>query len=85
MLMLPPKYSQAKSKHVANDFRIDEVEKFKAENTKVIGVLAEIAARKAELVEKTPFDSFEGVPNRLSRRPFRWFRCPHVISAARHC
>ena len=59
MLMLPPKYSQAKSKHVANDFRIDEVEKFKAENTKVIGVLAEIAARKAELVEKTPFDSFE--------------------------
>ena len=59
MLMADPKYSQAKSAHLGEDFRIGEVEKFKAENTKVIGVLAELAARKAELVEKTPFDDFE--------------------------
>lgn len=72
MLMVDPKYPQARSKHVANDFRIDEVEKFKAENTKVIGLLSELAARKAELVDKTPFDSFENdiilqvIDNRLN-------------------
>jgi len=55
-LMTNPKYTQAKSVHSGKDFRINEVEKFKAENTKVIGILADIAARKAELVEKTPFD-----------------------------
>lgn len=65
-------YSQAKSKHVANDFRTEEVEKFKAENTKVIGLLAELAARKVELVDKTPFDNFENeialqvIDNRLN-------------------
>ena len=59
MLMAGPKYYQAKSKHVGEDFRIVEVEKFKSENDKVIGLLAELAAKKAELVEKTPFDNFE--------------------------
>lgn len=59
MLMAPPKYTQAKSKRITTDFRVDEVEKFKAENPKVIRVLAELAAKKAELVDKTPFDSFE--------------------------
>lgn len=59
MLMVYPKYPQAKSKHLGKDFRTDEVEKFKAENTKVVGLLAELAARKAELVDKTPFDNFE--------------------------
>jgi len=59
------KYPQARSKHVANGFRIDEVEKFKAENTKVIGLLF-------ELVDKTLFDSFENdialqmIDNRLN-------------------
>ena len=52
MLIVDPLYSQDKSKHVANDFRTDEVEKFKAENTKVIGSLA-------ELVDRTSFDNFE--------------------------
>ena len=63
---------QAKSKHIANDFRTDEVEKFKAENTKVIRLLAELATKKAELVDKTPFDNFENgitlqvIDNRLN-------------------
>lgn len=71
-LMTSPKYYQAKSKHIANDFRADEVEKFKAENNKVIGLLAELAARKSELVDKTPFDNFENdialqvIDNRLN-------------------
>ena len=50
---------KARSVYLGEDFRINEVEKFKAENTQVIGILKEIAARKAELVEKTPFDNFE--------------------------
>ena len=52
MLMVYSKYPQAKSKHLGKDFRTDEVEKFKAENTKVVGLLV-------ELVDKTPFDNFE--------------------------
>lgn len=70
--MVDPKYPQAKSKHLGEDFRTDEVQKFKAENAKVIGLLAELAARKAELVDKTPFDNFESdialqvIDNRLN-------------------
>lgn len=56
-LMTEP--NQARSAYLGEDFRINEVGKFKAENTQVIGILKEIAARKAELVEKTPFDNFE--------------------------
>ena len=72
MLMVDPKYPQAKSKHLGEDFRTDEVEKFKTENTKIIRFLAELAARKAELVDKTPFDNFESdialqaIDNRLN-------------------
>merc|ERR1711907_428990 len=72
MLMTEPKYYQAKSKHISNDFRTEEVEKFKAENNKVIGLLAELAARKSELVDRTPFDNFENdialqlIDNRLN-------------------
>jgi integrase/recombinase XerD len=58
-LMKEPKYTQARSAYLGEDFRINEVEKYKAENAKVIGILTDIAARKAELVEKTPFDNFE--------------------------
>nr|YP_010472488.1 hypothetical protein N4L43_pgp021 [Pleurosigma intermedium]UVG42099.1 hypothetical protein [Pleurosigma intermedium] len=58
-LMRDPKYTQARSVYLGEDFRINEVEKFKAENIKVIAILKDIAARKAELVEKTPFDNFE--------------------------
>ena len=55
MSMTDPKYYQAKSKHISNDFRTEEIEKFKAENNKVIELLAELAARKSELVDKTPY------------------------------
>ena len=39
-LIIDPLYSQTKSKHVANDFRTDEVEKFKAENTKSYWIIS---------------------------------------------
>ena len=58
-LMKEPKYTQARSAYLGEYFRINEVEKYKAENAKVIGILTDIATRKAELVEKTPFDNFE--------------------------
>lgn len=57
--MIDPKYTQARSAYLGEDFRINDVEKFKSENSKVIGILKDIAARKAELVDKTPFDNFE--------------------------
>lgn len=41
-ILMVAMYSQAKSKHVVNDFRTEEVEKFKAENNKVINLLAEL-------------------------------------------
>ena len=72
LLMIEPKYDKAKSARIGKDFRVEEVEKFKAENTRVIGILADIAARKAEIVEKTPFDNYEDnivleiIDNRLS-------------------
>lgn len=54
--MSEPPYPQAKSEHISKDFRLEEVQKFKAESKKVSTILAEIAAKKAELVNKTPFD-----------------------------
>jgi integrase len=59
MLMTEPTYPRAFSKHFGNDFRFDEINKFKTENLKVVSILTEIAARKSELVDKTPFDDFE--------------------------
>ena len=59
MLMIEPDHPKAISKHFGDDFRSEEIEKFKNDNSKVVGRLAELAARKAELVDKTPFDDFE--------------------------
>lgn len=38
-LMTEPKYTQSRSAYLGEDFRINEVEKFKDENTQVIGIL----------------------------------------------
>lgn len=61
MLMLDPNYPKAHTEHIGEDLRLPIVENYKSENKKVVGILAELAARKAELVDKTPFDdlSFE--------------------------
>jgi transposase InsO family protein/integrase len=59
MLMAEPAYPKAFSKHFGDDFRFDEISKFKMENLEVASILNEIALKKAELVEKTPFDDFE--------------------------
>ena len=59
MLMLEPIYPKAQSEHISEDPRLPDVKKYKSEKQKVMGFLAELAAQKAELVDKTPFDSFE--------------------------
>ena len=58
-LFRPFRHDKAKSAHIGDDFRIKEVEKFKAENTNYSSILADLAARKAEIVDKTPFDNYE--------------------------
>lgn len=59
MLMLEPLYSKAQSEHISEDPRLPHVKKYKLDKQKVMGFLQELAAQKAELVDKTPFDSFE--------------------------
>jgi integrase/recombinase XerD len=59
MLMQEPNHPKAVSARFGEDLRSGHVENYKAESEKVIGVLAELAARKAELVKNTPFDDFE--------------------------
>ena len=59
MLMVEPIHSKAFSERFGKDSRREKVEQFKSENSRVVGILEELATRKAELVEKTPFDDFE--------------------------
>lgn len=59
LLIHKPNFFKAQSQHVAEDPRLHDVENYKAENKKVVTVLKEIAAKKAELVEQTPFDNYE--------------------------
>lgn len=58
MLMSQPLYLKAFSKHIGTDDRRLEIEKYKSDNSEVIGILKEIASRKGEIVNTTPFDSF---------------------------
>jgi integrase len=72
MLMLEPNHPKATSEHIGEDLRLKHVEQYKAESIKVSSILAELAAKKGELVEKTPFDDFENklalqlIDNRLN-------------------
>ena len=60
------------SPRFGDDIRRGEVEKFKVQNSEVISILQELAAKKAEIVDRTPFDDFEDnlalqlIDNRLS-------------------
>ena len=71
--MIESKHPKAISEHFGEDYRLGKVEEFKNENSKVISIFAELAARKAEVVDKTPFDDFENnlalqlIDNRLNK------------------
>lgn len=58
-LMSEPMFKQGYSERFGDDIRIPEIDRYKLETSQVISILEDIAARKAELVEKTPFDSYE--------------------------
>ena len=59
MLMTEPDYSKAFSELYGPDFRRNDIDQFKLQNNEVINILDEIAAKRAELVDKTPFDVYE--------------------------
>lgn len=58
--MREPTYSRAFSQHYGQDRRLTEISRYKSENFKVTSLLEEIAAKKADIVDKTPFDPLEG-------------------------
>jgi len=59
IFMQDPLYPKAFSESFGTDKRRVEIEKYKYENFKVISLLEEFATKKAEIVDETPFDSFE--------------------------
>nr|UDP55489.1 putative integrase/recombinase protein [Schizostauron trachyderma] len=59
LLMAEPVHHKAFSERFGSDKRRDDISNFKAQNNKVISILEQIAARKAEIVDRTPFDNFE--------------------------
>ena len=59
LLMREPKYPKAFSNRYGNDYRREEILKYKTQTYEVVSMLEEYAAKKAELVDKTPFDNFE--------------------------
>jgi integrase/recombinase XerD len=59
LFMVEPKYPKAFSEHIREDSRRSEIIKYKDENSRVVSLLEEIAAKKAEIVDRTPFDSLD--------------------------
>lgn len=51
--------TKAFSKYLEGDPRSDQIIKYKQQNNAVGSILDEIAARKAEIVNETPFDNFD--------------------------
>lgn len=58
-LMIEPSHPKAFSKHFGTDFRLEHVAQYKNDNHQIRNILAEIAAKKAEVVNETPFDDYE--------------------------
>ena len=56
LLILPPKHAKAFLERYGLDSRRKEILPYKSQVYKVVSVLEEYAAKKAELVDKTPFD-----------------------------
>jgi transposase InsO family protein len=59
MLMIEPTYSKAFSEFYGEDFRREPVDEFKMQNNNVVSILDEIVAKRAEVVNKTPFEFYE--------------------------
>lgn len=61
LLMRERKYPKAFSKRYGLDSRREEITAYKSETYQIVSVLEEYAAKKAELVDNTPFDDFLGL------------------------
>lgn len=59
MLMVEPIYSKAFSEQFGSDFRRDHIDQFKNQNKGVTSILDQIAAKRSEIVDKTPFDTYD--------------------------
>jgi predicted DNA-binding protein YlxM (UPF0122 family) len=57
--MIEPTYSKAFSEFYGEDFRREPVDEFKMQNNNVVRILDQIADKRAEVVNKTPFDFYE--------------------------
>lgn len=58
-LMVEPMYTKAFSEYFGTDFRLEHVAQYKNDNHQIRNILTEIAAKKAEVVNETPFDDYE--------------------------
>lgn len=54
--MVDPMYPKAYSEHFGDDSRRQHVESYKRQGSKVIEILGDYVAKRAEVVDKTPFD-----------------------------
>ena len=52
-------YSKAFSEFYGSDFRRNYIDKFKLQNSYVSSLFYEIAIKRAEVVKKIPFDTYE--------------------------
>lgn len=59
MLMTQPNYSKAFSEVYGTDFRREHIDQYKSESMGVTSIFDEITSKRAELVDKTPFDDYE--------------------------
>ena len=59
MLMVEPAYSKAFSDFYGEDFRREPVDEFKTQSNNIVSILDEIAAKRSEVVDKTPFDFYD--------------------------
>ena len=58
LLMIEPTYSKAFSEYYVEDFRHKPVNEYKIYNNVVSSILDEIATKRAEVVDRTPFDYY---------------------------
>jgi hypothetical protein len=59
MLMTEPEYPKAFSEHYGPDYRRDHINQYKLQANNLISIIDELVTRKAEVVEKTPFDNYQ--------------------------
>lgn len=60
------------------DYRCDYIDEYKTQNNDVISILDEIAHKRAEIVNKTPFDSYDDLSLTSNRWPLKSYLCANT-------